>query len=63
MAIRAIRTCIGLAHHCMPICAPFRFPAPGWGRVWRAADIVREYRGDSPITAWVAAGLDPVEAV
>jgi Helix-turn-helix family len=37
-------------------------PEPGWGRLWRAADIVREYRGDSHITAWVAAGLDPVEA-
>ena len=35
---------------------------PGWGRLWRAADIVREYRGDSHITAWVGAGLDPVEA-
>lgn len=37
-------------------------PSPGWGRLWRAADIIREYRGDSHITAWVAAGLDPVEA-
>ena len=37
-------------------------PNPGWGRLWRAADIIREYRGDCHITAWVAAGLDPVEA-
>lgn len=37
-------------------------PPPGWGRLWRAADIVREYRGDSHLAAWVAAGLDPVEA-
>ena len=37
-------------------------PEPGWGRLWRAADIIREYRGDCHITAWVAAGLDPVEA-
>ena len=37
-------------------------PRPGWARLWRAADIVREYRGDCHIAAWVAAGLDPVEA-
>ena len=38
-------------------------PSPWLGRLWRAADVVRKYRGDSHITAWVAAGLDPVEAV
>jgi hypothetical protein len=38
------------------------FPEPGWGAMWRAADMVREYRGDCHIAAWVAAGLDPVEA-
>ena len=37
-------------------------PSTRWGRVWRAADTVREYRGDSHIAAWTAAGLDPVEA-
>jgi hypothetical protein len=31
-----------------------------WGRVWRAADLVREHRGDSHVAACVAAGLDPV---
>jgi hypothetical protein len=30
-------------------------------RMWRAADTLREYRGDSHILAWVGAGLDPVE--
>lgn len=37
-------------------------PDDGWGRLWRAADIVREYRGDCHLAAWTAAGLDPVEA-
>lgn len=31
-----------------------------YGRLWRAADLVREHRGDSHIAAYVAAGLDPV---
>jgi hypothetical protein len=30
------------------------------GRLWRAADLVREHRGDSHLAACVAAGLDPV---
>lgn len=30
-------------------------------RLWRAADLWREYRGDSHIVAWSAEGLDPVE--
>jgi hypothetical protein len=31
-----------------------------YGRLWRAADLVREHRGDSHLGAGVAAGLDPV---
>lgn len=31
-----------------------------YGRLWRAADVVREHRGDSHVAACVAAGLDPV---
>ena len=31
-----------------------------YARLWRAADLVREHRGDSHIAACVAAGLDPV---
>jgi D-serine deaminase-like pyridoxal phosphate-dependent protein len=31
------------------------------GRVWRLGDQLREYRGDSHIAAWVAAGFDAVE--
>jgi hypothetical protein len=31
-----------------------------FGRLWRAADLVREYRGDAHIAACVVAGMDPV---
>jgi hypothetical protein len=35
-------------------------PADPYERLWRAADVVREHRGDSHVAACVAAGLDPV---
>ena len=31
-----------------------------YARLWRAADLVREHRGDSHVAACVAAGLDPI---
>lgn len=31
-----------------------------FGRLWRAADLVREHRGDGHVAASLAAGLDPV---
>ncbi len=31
-----------------------------YGRLWRAADLVREHRGDSHVAAYVTAGMDPV---
>ncbi|GAA2540037.1 SCO6745 family protein [Pseudonocardia hydrocarbonoxydans] len=31
-----------------------------FGRLWRAADLVREHRGDGHVAACIAAGLDPV---
>jgi len=34
--------------------------ADPYGRLWRAADVLREHRGDSHVAACVAAGLDPV---
>ena len=37
------------------------FPGDPMGDLWRAADLVREYRGDSHVAAWTADGLDPVE--
>ena len=36
-------------------------PSPG-GRLWRAAELVREHRGDGHLAALVVSGLDAVEA-
>jgi hypothetical protein len=36
-------------------------PADPVARLWRAADVLREYRGDSHILAWAGDGFDPVE--
>jgi hypothetical protein len=36
-------------------------PADPMGAFWRAADLVREHRGDSHIAAWIAADLDATE--
>jgi hypothetical protein len=36
------------------------WPADPWGRLWHAATLLREYRGDGHLAACVAAGLDPV---
>src|SRR5439155_23741865 len=37
------------------------WPDDPLGRLWRAADLVREHRGDSHVCAWVAHGVDAVE--
>lgn len=34
--------------------------ADPYGRLWRAADVAREHRGDSHVAVCVAAGLDPL---
>ena len=36
-------------------------PADPFGRLWRAADLVREHRGDGHLAACISAGLDMVE--
>lgn len=38
------------------------WPGSPLGDFWRAADLVREHRGDSHIAAWISHGLGPVEA-
>jgi hypothetical protein len=38
------------------------YPGTPIGDLWRACDLVREHRGDSHIIAWVAHGLDPIQA-
>ena len=37
------------------------FPGDPVGDMWRAADVLREHRGDSHIIAWVGRGVSPVE--
>jgi len=37
------------------------FPGNPIGDLWRAADLLREHRGDSHVIAWAAHGVDPVE--
>lgn len=37
------------------------YPDDPMGAFWRAADLVREHRGDSHIAAWIAADLDSCE--
>jgi hypothetical protein len=47
-----------------PIYAGLRslgFPGDPMGDLWRAADLLREHRGDSHVLAWVSHGVDPVE--
>ncbi len=36
-------------------------PDTALGQVWRRGDMLREYRGDSHIAAWVSAGIDATE--
>jgi hypothetical protein len=36
-------------------------PSDPLGRLWRAADLVREHRGDGHLAACIAAGLNPIE--
>jgi hypothetical protein len=36
-------------------------PSSDLGAVWRLADMLREYRGDSHTAAWISAGLDATE--
>ena len=36
-------------------------PDDPFGRLWRSADRLREFRGDSHIQVWSAAGFDPLE--
>ncbi len=38
------------------------YPGDPVGDLWRAADILREHRGDSHIIAWTSHGLGPVDA-
>jgi len=48
-------------HHIYAGLSSLPWPADPMGALFRAADLVREHRGDSHIAAWTAAGLDPIE--
>ncbi|MEU9089731.1 hypothetical protein [Streptomyces sp. NPDC048428] len=37
------------------------FPGQAMGDLWRAADLVREHRGDSHVISWAVGGVDAVE--
>jgi hypothetical protein len=37
------------------------YPGEPLGDLWRAADLVREHRGDTHTAAWIAAGVDAIE--
>ena len=39
------------------------FPGTPLGDLWRAADLLREHRGDSHVIAWAVAGADAVEVL
>ena len=41
--------------------ASLELPVGPLGRMWRLVDMLREYRGDSHVNAWTAAGLDGCE--
>ena len=48
-------------HHIYAGLSSLPWPDDPLGALFRAADLVREHRGDSHIAAWTAAGLDPIE--
>ena len=39
------------------------FPDTPMGDMWRAADLLREHRGDSHVIAWAVGGVDAVEVM
>ena len=45
--------------YCGPAVA--RLPGDPMGAMWRAADLLREHRGDSHVIAWAVGGADAVE--
>lgn len=54
----------GVAGTARPLFSGLRetdLPSTPQGRLWRAADLVREHRGDGHLAACIAAGLAPVE--
>ncbi|HSL57117.1 MAG TPA: hypothetical protein VK866_04675 [Acidimicrobiales bacterium] len=48
-------------HHLFAGLRSLPWPDDPLGGLFRAADLVREHRGDSHVVAWTSAGVDPVE--
>jgi hypothetical protein len=64
LADRLLSAVDGLAGTGRPLFSGLRElprPATPHGRLWRAADLVREHRGDGHLAACIAAGLEPIE--
>lgn len=62
----ARRACAGLTVAGRPLYAGWRgvdWPADPMLQLWHAGLLLREHRGDGHVTALMAAGLDPVEAL
>ena len=51
----------GLAARSTRACARSASPASPLGAMWRAADLLREHRGDSHVITWSVGGVDAVE--
>ena len=59
---RAADAATGEGRHLFSGLRSLGWPGDPMGDLWRAADLVREHRGDSHICAWVAHGVDPIQA-
>jgi hypothetical protein len=60
--LRALDVLDGLGRPLFSGLRSLPLPSSPGGRLWRAAELVREHRGDVHLAALVAAGLDAVEA-
>jgi hypothetical protein len=60
--LRAVNTLDGLGRPLFSALRSLPLPSSPGGRLWRAAELVREHRGDGHLAALVAAGLDALEA-
>src|SRR3954467_6385975 len=58
---RAAEAAPGEGRHLFSGLQSLGYPSTPVGAFWRAADLVREHRGDSHIAAWIAADLDACE--
>lgn len=62
LLLRAARAGRAAGHPIYAGLSGLPMPTHPLAALWRAADLVREHRGDAHLAAWTAAGLDPVEA-